>query len=73
MARVLKDRLLQETGDYLRTVPQYAYIPNESIDQAIARVASHCFKIRARLKEGAETVRACRLWLNKGQGRGGYS
>ena len=68
MARVLTDRLLQEIGDYLRTVPQYEFFPNESIDQAMPRVASHCFKIRARLKEGAETVHTRRLKLNKGQG-----
>ena len=71
MARILKERLLAEIGQTLQNVPQYAYIPGKSIDQAIARAASHCSRIRSRLKEGMETVHTRRQKMPKGQSRGG--
>ena len=71
MARVLKERLLAEIGPVLQEVPQFVYIPGKSIDQAIARVASHCHRVRSRLKEGMSTVHTKRQKLPKGQSRGG--
>ena len=71
MARILKERLLAEIGQTLQDVPQYAYIPGKPIGQAIARVASHCSRIRSRLREGMETVHTRRQKMPKGQSRGG--
>ena len=71
MARILKERLLAEIGQTLQDIPQYAYIPGKSIDQAIARVASHCSRIKSRLREGMEIVHTRIQKMTKGQSRGG--
>ncbi|CAE7225383.1 unnamed protein product [Symbiodinium microadriaticum] len=55
-ALALRGRLMEYIQPLLDEIPQYAYIPGKSIDQAIVRVAQHCTAIRSRLREGVTTV-----------------
>ncbi|CAE7647723.1 unnamed protein product [Symbiodinium sp. CCMP2456] len=49
LARVIKTRLLAAILPKLQQTAQYAYLPNRSTGNAIARVAQHCSAARARL------------------------
>ena len=56
VAAVVRDALRVHTEGYLQTRPQYAYIPNKSIDMAVARVSVHCRAIRDALSRAVCSV-----------------
>ena len=53
LAVVLRTRLLLIVQERLRRIPQYAYCPQKAIDQAIARVAQHCHRVREVVRHGS--------------------
>ena len=60
LASLVRDRIWQQTQTWLRSKPQYAYIPQRSIDEAIGRVFAGCGAIRHLMKDGADSVHARR-------------
>ena len=46
LAHSLKVRVLKIVQPWLERHPQYAYCPNRSLDEAVARAAQHCTQIR---------------------------
>ena len=60
LAIALKARLLPKVSSFIANRPQYAYCPNKAIDEAISRVASHCSRVRERLRRGTLSVHAKR-------------
>jgi len=70
-ALAVRARLMETIQPVLEGVPQYAYIPGKSIDQAIMRVARHCRDVRQRLREGASSVHQRRQGLKSGVCYGG--
>ena len=55
-AIILRNRLLEVVHRRLLLSTQYAYCPGKSIDQAISRVAQHCYLVRERVKAGVLSV-----------------
>ena len=60
LAIALKALLLPIVSSFIANRPQYAYCPNKAIDEAISRVASHCSRVRERLRQGTLSVHARR-------------
>ena len=56
LALALKDRLMPYVADFISCRPQFAYCPHKAFDDAICRVASHCSRVRARIKKGVLSV-----------------
>ena len=56
LAHSLKVRVLKIGQPWLERHPQYAYCPNRSLDEAVARAAQHCTQIRDLLQQSTVTV-----------------
>ena len=56
VAVAARERLSAIVGSYVAQCPQFAYIKGKSIDGAIARVLSHCSRIRDKLRNTCLTV-----------------
>ena len=71
LALALKDRLMPYVADFISCRPQFAYCPHKAIDDAICRVASHCSRVRERIKKGVLSVHDKRAGKVESQCYGG--
>ena len=71
LAHAIRVKLQECTLSLLKSKPQYAYIPERAIDEAIARVSQHCRKIRDALSSSVLSVHARRAGQQQARCLGG--
>ena len=71
LAHTIRVKLQEHTLAFLKSKPQYAYIPERAIDEAIARVSQHCRAIRDALSSSVLSVQARRAGQQQARCLGG--
>ena len=71
LASVIKAQLETTVLPWLLQHKQYAYCPGRSIDEAVARAAAHCRRVRQLLKESQDSVHSRRAGCTPLQCGGG--
>ena len=71
LAHTIRVKLQEHTLAFLKSKPQYAYIPDRAIDEAIARVSQHCRTIRDALSSSVLSVHARRAGQQQARCLGG--
>ena len=51
--------------EYLRSIPQFAYVPERGIYQALDRVMSHCAEVRQRMASQGLNIHAKHAGIQK--------
>ena len=56
LARILAERLKPHVRDALANTPQFAYLQNRQVSDALDRAFSHCYQVRENLKSMGRSV-----------------
>ena len=60
VASILAGKLQPFVVAYVKELPQYAYVPQRTLAQALERVLSHCAHVRSLVQQQAQTIHTCR-------------
>ena len=71
LAFILPQRIQANVVEYLRSIPQFAYVPERGIYQALDRVMSHCAEVRQRMASQGLNIHAKHAGIQKKEITGG--